>query len=81
MLRLASEGFWDRVEIDTACMDGRVDSTTLAQAEYLRSKYGYDVPQVFGADVAPRMHEWDPSGLVARKLPKIFVTRPGYEIT
>ncbi|GAB0174472.1 MAG: nicotinate (nicotinamide) nucleotide adenylyltransferase [Candidatus Altimarinota bacterium] len=81
MLRLATEDFRGRVEVDTVCMDGYIDSTTLAQARYLRREYGYDVPQVFGADVAVHMREWDRTGFVAEKLPKIFVTRPGFEIT
>lgn len=81
MLELATEEFGDRVEIDTVCMDGYIDSTTISQAKYLRREYGYDIPQVFGADVAPHMATWDTSGFVAHKLPKIFLTRPGYEIS
>jgi len=38
------------------------------------------VAQVFGSDVAPRMLDWDPTGYVAYKLPKVFVARPGHEI-
>lgn len=80
MLTLATEEFGDRVEIDTACMDGYVDSTTISQAQYLRRVYGYDVPQVFGADVASHMIDWDSTGYVANELPKVFVSRPGYDI-
>jgi nicotinic acid mononucleotide adenylyltransferase len=53
----------------------------MAQVKYLRRDYGYDVPQVFGADVAPHMASWDTTGFVAHVLPKIFLARPGYEIS
>ena len=80
MLRLATQEYGERVEIDNILLDGRIESTTLAQAGYLRGKFWYDVAQVFGSDVAPRMLEWDPTGYVAYELPKVFVARPGHEI-
>lgn len=81
MLELATQEFGNLVEIDSACMDGYIDSTTMAQVKYLRREYGYDVPQVFGADVAPHMANWDKTGFVAHELPKIFLARPGYKIS
>lgn len=81
MLRRATEEYGDRVEIDSILLEWRIESTTRAQADYLREKFWYDVAQVFGSDVAPRMLEWDPTGYVAYDLPKVFVTRPWYEIT
>lgn len=80
MLRLAIEEYGDRVEIDSVLIEWRVESTTRAQAGYLREKFWYDVAQVFGSDVAPRMFDWDPTGYVAYELPKVFVTRPWHEI-
>ncbi len=80
MLHIARADFWEKVEIDTVCMDGYIDSSTIAQAKYLRREYGYDIPQVFGADIAPHMRSWDPSGYIARDLPKIFLSRPGFPL-
>ena len=80
LLEIATEDFGDRVEIDPILLSGQIDSTTLAQARYLREKYGYDIPQVFGSDVAPNMKKWDPSGYIARDLPKIFLSRPGFPL-
>ena len=80
LLELATEDFGDRVEIDPILLSGQIDSTTLAQARYLREKYGYDIPQVFGSDVASNMKKWDPSGHIARDLPKIFLSRPGFPL-
>lgn len=80
LLELATEDFGDRIEIDPILLSGQIDSTTLAQARYLREKYGYDIPQVFGSDVAPNMKKWDQSGYVARALPKIFLIRPGFPL-
>jgi nicotinic acid mononucleotide adenylyltransferase len=80
MLKLAVEDFGSRVEIDTTFLYGDTNTTTLLQASYLRNKYGREIPQVFGSDVAKNMMRWDKSGFVARELPKIFVRRPGFEI-
>ncbi len=66
--------------IDPVLLEDRIPSTTLAQAEYLRACYDREIPQVFGADVAPHMLSWDPSGYVAHALPKIFLSRPGYAL-
>lgn len=57
-----------------------METTTLAQAKYLRKKYNKDIPQVFGSDVASKMQVWDPTGYVPYQLPKIFVRRSGFEI-
>lgn len=61
MLRLATEDYGEQILIDDILIRGEIPSTTLAQAEYLKRKYKYDVAQVFGADVAPHMMKWDPT--------------------
>lgn len=66
--------------IDPVLLEDRIPSTTLAQAEYLRARYDREIPQVFGADTAPNMLSWDPSGYIAHALPKIFLSRPGYAL-
>ncbi len=80
MLRLATEDFGDAVEIDTEFLYGSGETTTRIQADYLRRKYGRDIPQVFGSDTVRDMFEWDPTGYVARELPKVFVSRSGYPL-
>lgn len=80
MLGRATSEYAERVEIDSVLLEWRVESTTRAQAEYLREKFWHDIPQVFGSDVAPRMLAWDPTGYVAYQLPKVFVSRPWHEI-
>lgn len=81
MLRLATEEYGANILIDDILIRGEIPSTTLAQAEYLKKKYGYEVAQVFGADVAPNMIQWDPTWYVAKKLPKIFVSRPWHTLS
>ncbi len=80
MIRLATEDFGNRVIIDTKFLYGDMPTTTRNQAFYLREKYGKEIPQVFGSDVAPRMAWWDSTGYVAHILPKVFIARPGYPI-
>lgn len=47
LLEYATEAYGDTVEIDPRYILGHHDTTTLAQARYLREKYGRDIPQVF----------------------------------
>jgi len=55
MIRLATEEFGKCAIIDTTFLYGDMPTTTLNQARYLEEKYGREIPQVFGSDVAPRM--------------------------
>jgi len=80
MLRLATEEYRDRVEIDTHFLKTNTPTTTRRQAQYLFTKYKKEIPQVFGSDVAPHMRSWEPDGYVSHVLPKIFFLRPGYPI-
>lgn len=80
MIRLATEEYGKQVEIDTTFLYGDMPTTTLNQANYLREKYGREIPQVFGSDVAPKMNGWDPTGYVPYRLPKVFIARPGHPI-
>lgn len=66
--------------IDTTFLYGTMPTTTLNQAKHLEEKFGREIPQVFGSDVATRMMGWDPTGYVAHRLPKVFIARPGYAI-
>ena len=59
---------------------GRVPETTALSIDGLfRERFGSSPTQVFGLDTVPNMSSWDPSGRVERELPKVFVTRSGYE--
>jgi nicotinic acid mononucleotide adenylyltransferase len=80
MIRLATEEFSRQVIVDTTFLYGDILTTTLNQARYLEEKYQKEIPQVFGSDVASRMMNWDITGYVAHKLPKVFISRPWYPI-
>lgn len=59
-------------------------TTTLGMDRYYYEKYGYHIPQVFGADVLESMPHWDsnPESRVRllRILPKIILVRKGVDM-
>lgn len=55
------------------------ETTTLGMDAFFQERLGQSPRQVFGMDVIPYMSTWDPSGRVERKIPKIFVSREGFD--
>ncbi len=80
----ASEFEDGRVELDTTWLDGEWETTTLGMDDVLTTRYGYSIPQVFGADVSGSMKNWDYDNTnrdrLIRLLPKIFVARKWVEL-
>lgn len=67
------------VELCEDFMLGHIpETTTLGIDAFFREKIGHSPRQVFGTDVIPNMKIWDASGKVEKEIPKIFVTRTGF---
>jgi nicotinic acid mononucleotide adenylyltransferase len=71
-------------ELDTTFMDHGGQTTTLGMDRYYYEKYGYHIPQVFGADVLESMPHWDSDpenkNTLLRILPKIILVRKGIDM-
>jgi nicotinic acid mononucleotide adenylyltransferase len=73
-----------QVEVDTTFIDNHLPTTTLGIDDFYKQKYGYSLPQVFGADVVNSMRWWDPTPSwqerLLRVLPKILIARKWVEM-
>ncbi len=72
------------VEMDTHFLEGKNNgpTTTVAVDKYFREKYWDDIWHIFGSDVAQWMQnwEWNTNQYIEKKLQKIFLWRPGYQL-
>lgn len=83
ILRIFADALKDRMAHVELCEDFMLglipETTTLGMDEFFRERLGRSPRQVFGMDVIPQMPVWDPSGRVEQEIPKIFVSREGFE--
>lgn len=71
---------WYNIEMCDAFLDWNLWPTTTKWIDdYFKSQLWGSPYQIFGSDTIPNMAERDPSGYVARVLPKIFIKRKWYE--
>lgn len=69
-----------KIELCDVFLDGKIKNTTLETDRYFREKLGFSPYQIFWSDLIDMMWKWDPTGEVARRIPKIIVKRPWFDI-
>ncbi len=67
----------DKVELNTVFLDWLLVNTTLNTDKYFTEKFWVRPYQIFGSDLIESFWQWDPTGEVAMRIPKILVKRPG----